>query len=352
MTIRYLFLLALLSMGIRAPLQAQNETSKEPSPPAATTAGAKEAMFTNVYTIPPEFFDSSQINPGRDPFSVSESDSGVGVGKGKPMKELLEAEGIAFPEGASVIYPGSTGQLVIRNTRDELAKVEAYLATILPKPEKQLFIILEMIEVNHTDFSEWLLLNRMEQDATGLRRIVQDWVREGRGTILETTTVMARSGQRAKVESIDEYIYPTEYDPPEIPNEVTLSDGATAPITGVTPTAFETRNLGVTLEVDPVLGADESTIELNLAPERVELAGFSEWSSEKIDELFKTTQPTFHTMKTTTQVTVADGGYVLLGTTRPLHPAIPERTDALVLNFVRVDVSTAMKWTVEKEEVK
>jgi type II secretory pathway component GspD/PulD (secretin) len=351
MTIRFLFLIALSPMGICAPLQAQIETSKEPSSPAAAAAEAKEEMFTNVYTIPSAFLDSSEIIPGRDPFSVSESDSGGGDATRESVKELLEAVGISFPEGA-MVTSGSNGQLIVRNTRAELEKLEAYLATILPGPEKQLFIILEMIEVNHTDFSEWLLSNQMEQDATGLRRTVQEWVREGRGTILETTTVMARSGQRSKVESIDEYIYPTEYDPPEIPNEVTLSDGATAPITGVTPTAFATRNLGVTLEVDPILSADETTIDLNLTPERVELAGFSEWSSEKIDELFKTTQPTFHTMKTTTQVAVVDGGYVLLGTTRPLHPAIPERTDALVLNFVRVDVSTAAKWTLEKEEVK
>lgn len=341
MKTRCLFLIAILLMLVADPLRGQDqppaESEKKPAG-GAVDPNSKGGMVVKEYTIP-------HMRIGGE---IEGNGSGAEPGATKSVREILEKSGVPFSDGASALFIASTGKLIVRNTPEALELVDAYLAEFLPEPEKQLFIILEMIEVNHADFTKWLLENRMERDATGLRRTVQEWVRAGQGTILETTTVMARSGQRAKVESIDEYIYPTEYDPPSVPNEVTLSDGAAAPISGVTPTAFETRNLGVTLEVDPVLNAEESAIDLNLAPERVELAGFTEWSSEKIDELFKTTQPTFHTMKTTTQVTVPDGGYVLLGTTRPLHPATPERTDALVLNFVRVDVSTAVKWTVEE----
>lgn len=296
----------------------------------------EKEFVTRVYRITPGMLEASVEDP-RDPFRGSRS-----------FEMVLKEEGVDFPEGAAIIYSKAERQLVVRNTSDALARIETLLRDFLPKPERQLFIILEMIEVDHAEFNDWLLSNRMESDATGLRRTVQEWVGKGRGTLLDTVTLMARSGQRAKIESVDEYTYPTEYDPPEIPNAVTLSDGATAPVTGVTPTAYDTRNLGVTLEVDPILNADGNLIDLTFAPEKVELAGFSQWSSEEVDELFKTTMPTFHLMKTTTQVTVKDGGYVMFGTGRPLKPAVPERTDPLVLQFVRVDVCTTAEWTIEE----
>ncbi len=154
--------------------------------------------------------------------------------------------------------------------------------------------------------------------------------------LLSAPSVLARSGQRAKIEVIREFIYPTEYDPPEIPNQVgggtTLGGGgggvSSFPVTPATPAAFETRNTGVTLEVDPVIGGDEFTIDLNLAPEVVEFEGFINYgspiNSASIDPLTgqgttiqltenRIEMPIFSTRKVTTQVTIWDGQTVALG---------------------------------------
>jgi len=328
-------------------LFAQNPPAK-PSP-------AKDGMVTNEYKVPPTFISSYPRDRSgggaADPFSAPKDNAGGGaLSARKAPKEILEAAGIVVPEGAFATYDPKTGTLTVRNTKEQHELVQAYLDSIVGSSEKQIHVIVEMIEVEHLDFSDWLLSHRFDHNATEFRRTVQEWVREGRGTILETTTIMARSGQRAKTESVDEYIYPTEYDPPEIPKEVTLSDQAKAPVTGVTPTAFETRNMGRTLEVDPVLGADGVTIDLNLAPEFVELEGINEWTSAKIDEMFKTTMPTFHTQRITTQITTHDGEYTFLGTTRPLKAADPKRKDPIVLNFVRADVSSLARWSVKEGE--
>jgi general secretion pathway protein D len=53
--------------------------------------------------------------------------------------------------------------------------------------------------------------------------------------LLSAPRVTTRSGQRAVIEIIREFRYPTEFDP----------DDKTPP--NLTPTAFETRNLGITL---------------------------------------------------------------------------------------------------------
>lgn len=154
--------------------------------------------------------------------------------------------------------------------------------------------------------------------------------------LLSAPSVLARSGQRAKIEVIREFIYPTEYDPPEIPNQFGSIGGITTggtsagggfPVTPATPTAFETRNTGVTLEVDPVLGADQFTIDLNLAPEVVEFDGFINYGSPiqttsvnalgLIEPVIITENriemPVFNTRKVTTQVTIWDGQTVALG---------------------------------------
>ena len=150
--------------------------------------------------------------------------------------------------------------------------------------------------------------------------------------LLSAPSVMARSGQRAKIEVIREFIYPTEYDPPEIPNQVGGGIGGGSvevfPVTPATPTAFETRNTGVTLEVDPVLGADEFTIDLNMAPEVVEFDGFINYGSpistsatnfltgapeQVVITENRIEMPVFNTRKVTTQVTIWDGQTVALG---------------------------------------
>ncbi len=165
--------------------------------------------------------------------------------------------------------------------------------------------------------------------------------------LLTAPQVTTRSGQRAKVEVIREFIYPTEFEPPEIPQDFgggNLNGGgggglgglggatgggsiAAFPVTPTTPTAFETRNTGVTLEVEPTLGPDNLTIDLTLAPEVVEFEGFVNYGSPiqtgATDALGNPTtvvltenrieQPIFSTRKLTTSVTVWDGMTLAVG---------------------------------------
>ncbi len=110
--------------------------------------------------------------------------------------------------------------------------------------------------------------------------------------LLSAPRVTTKSGQRAVIEIIREFRYPTEFDPPQIPQTFgntgggisltgagTQSSTGSFPVTPTTPTAFETRNTGVTLEVEPVVGPDGYTIDLNLVPQVVEFEGFINYGS-------------------------------------------------------------------------
>lgn len=140
-------------------------------------------------------------------------------------------------------------------------------------------------------------------------------------SLLSAPQVAVRSGQRAMVEIIREFRYPTEF---EYDKDAKI----------ITPTAFETRNVGITMEVAPTVGPD-SEIDLELAPQVVRLEGYIRASdgqpvpllngrSVGADMTIKdfapvkypkdtVLQPLFTTNKVTTSVSLFSGHTLVLG---------------------------------------
>ena len=148
-------------------------------------------------------------------------------------------------------------------------------------------------------------------------------------------SIVTRSGQRASVDITRDFPYPTEYDPPEIPQDggafggFGVGGGAppSFPVTPAHPTSFEVRNVGTHLEVEPIVGADNYTIELNLAPEFSQFEGFinygtpimttgtnllGEFESIPLSDN-RILQPVFRTLRENTSVVVWDGATVVFG---------------------------------------
>ncbi len=163
--------------------------------------------------------------------------------------------------------------------------------------------------------------------------------------LMSAPSVTTKSGQQASVEVVREFIYPTEFEPPEIPQQFGAvgglqqvggiggglggggSQGGAFPVTPTTPTAFDMRKVGVRMEVEPTVGADGYTIDLNLAPEVVEFEGFVNYGSpiqttgtnalgqSQPVVLTENTinQPIFSLRTLKTSVTVFDGSTVVMG---------------------------------------
>lgn len=164
--------------------------------------------------------------------------------------------------------------------------------------------------------------------------------------IVSKPAVIARSGTKASVELVRELIYPTEFDPPQIPTNIGNAAGVIdvdtgelipqeippIPVTPTTPTAFETRRVGTVLEVEPVISDDGRSVDLTITPELTEFDGFVNYGSpintvgtQKNDsgqitsvekmELTPNTilQPIFSTRRVATGVKVYDGATVVLG---------------------------------------
>ena len=112
--------------------------------------------------------------------------------------------------------------------------------------------------------------------------------------IMSTPSVVTRSGQTADVRVVREFIYPEEYEPPEVPNSVggggafvdlgtgTIiggGGGGQAPVTPATPTSFTMRETGTVLEVLPTVSGNRQYVDLTLKPEIIDFDGFVNYGS-------------------------------------------------------------------------
>jgi general secretion pathway protein D len=171
----------------------------------------------------------------------------------------------------------------------------------------------------------------------GQVQLIMRGLAQKKGTDLMTApSITARSGEKALIEIIREFIYPTEYEPPELPNSIGGGvDGGGGlggnagifPVTPATPTSFETRNTGVTLEIEPTIGSNDMVIDLRFAPDIVEFEGFVNYGSPiqspATDFLGNPTtvtitenrieMPVFSSRRVTTALTIFDGYTVAVG---------------------------------------
>lgn len=143
--------------------------------------------------------------------------------------------------------------------------------------------------------------------------------------LMAQPAIVTRSGQSSKVEIIQELRYPTEYEPPQLPQSVGTQ--GTSPATPATPTAFQERSVGISLEVLPVADANKRYVDVTLAPQFSALDGFVNYGTPinatrtnalGVTELVNITpnqilMPVFSNHKLNTQLTVEDGATIALG---------------------------------------
>lgn len=145
--------------------------------------------------------------------------------------------------------------------------------------------------------------------------------------------VMTLPGQNASIESVIEFRFPEDYEPPEIPNAVGNGD---AIVTPATPTNFEMRKLGISLEVLPQVSPDRRIIEVAVNPIITDFEGFVNYGTpitgssssttiNFVDQTASTTgafgeitpnailKPLFRTIRGKTSLVILDGQTIVMG---------------------------------------
>ncbi len=147
--------------------------------------------------------------------------------------------------------------------------------------------------------------------------------------LMSAPSVTTLSGQKATAEVVREFIYPTEFAPPQL-----TADKQVVP---TTPTAFEMRPVGLRIELLPqLLPGDE--VNLTVTPEVTSFQGFVEYrtpiehvdstTGEKTSQPNSVKQPVFHSVKTTASFVLKRGEAVVLGglgaPDAPINPTKPD----------------------------
>ena len=145
--------------------------------------------------------------------------------------------------------------------------------------------------------------------------------------LMAKPSIITRSGQASSITMVREFIYATEYEPPELPNSVGRnSGGSSTPVTPATPTAFDKKDVGINLEVLPVVDANKQYIDVTLNPTFSDFDGFVNYGSpinstqngllgpETVVVTENTIlMPVFSKQALSTNVQVADGGTIVVG---------------------------------------
>ncbi len=159
------------------------------------------------------------------------------------------------------------------------------------------------------------------------------------------TVLRSRSGQKALTESHSEQIFPTEWVDSTNPASASVgtspasaSDAGkpfaaadTGPLPLI-PTAFQTKNVGTSVEIEPTLGEDRSILDLRLIPQHVALVDRITYGQG----LSETEMPVFEIQRINNSVTLRINQPFLLGTVSrpPISKVDPDSANRVWFAFV------------------
>lgn len=164
--------------------------------------------------------------------------------------------------------------------------------------------------------------------------------------------VRCKSGNQAVAKGITEEIYPTEYEPAAVPATVGFAitppsgngtpapgppsaGGTSGPPGAATPCAFDTRNVGRTVEAEATMGEDpDPFVDIRMSLDHVTAAGRCSWGQG----ISKTEMPVFESQRLNTAIVVRANQPALVGTLNrpPVSQVDPDSAKRVWFAFVTV----------------
>jgi hypothetical protein len=289
----------------------------------------KPKIVTRSFIVPPDFLSIGKPDPDSpaDPFAAGQPTPADGKIPRQSAKQVLEAQGITFPEGSSATFNPATGLLTITNSQPNLDLVEAFVDAIhahSPATLAHQLIILEgpgeLIRTANAAASR--TTNAVQELSTllGYANNSGSNVRVVADAFLET-----KSGTHSSTTAVREHMQATGLD-------LDTKSRAT--------TSWDMRPLGLTLEVEPTLAPDRATIENSvfikfhpLATRTRQLTVTEPLTGRDAEFPFSITAGA----QFITALTSTSGAVKLIGVTKPVGLA-DEKSDVLWAAFLTTNV--------------
>ena len=278
------------------------------------------------------------------------------------LKEYFTQMGIVFNEGSTISYDERSGRLVVKNTPENLRKMDMVLKEIdIPPP--LVLIDAKVMEVSMNALEElgfdWMLTyteketNRQfsftglnsntfyRNDSTnylvnGLRLIpnfggnnqfnlsvnIRALDQKERGEILCTPRLLVASGYQGKLTVAEERYFPDDW----TDAEVEIVNGTSYTYTPPTPEFGDATNVGTVFTVKPTVGSNNYTVLMQIDTDLTRMTGWSSYDysivigdmmyspANNTDNLQpKVKMPEFSKRKLKSTVKIYDGETVIIG---------------------------------------
>ncbi|NOY00630.1 MAG: hypothetical protein GXP30_12985 [Verrucomicrobia bacterium] len=224
----------------------------------------------------------------------------------RSVASILEKAGVEFPVGTNAELNEKEGILTVTHNAVGMEFVRNYLESMYAQAERYIKYQLEIYRLPA------LLILKLQESADNQsdhkpeRDAVLNLVKEGQAHFVKSVTLESRSGQRSKFEDVEEYLCLDRYEWRESAN-------ASLPF-------FESRKVGTIFEVDSILSADTSTIDINFGIEHhTAPPGQTKYQIRlpNTNGSVTVTLPIFHMKKIVTQIHILDGSTRIVAVYRP-----------------------------------
>lgn len=295
-----------------------------------------KGMIVRRYLVPPTFLNggASKAPNAVEPFAPEPAYEPRFMTQ-TTAKDILKNAGIEFPPGSSANYLRGSSILVVRNFIEQIELVEAYIMPHHVGPEKSIAITAHIVQGPGKLMRE---ASRQGRTIADHSQIWNDLNSQKEISILTTNWIEARSGNRAKVEAGQHFHYPTgaAVDKTEKSKEKENIDISQNRLSA----EFDNKLVGTTFEVDPVLGADNVTIDLNFQISHDFAPPEETHQLEITPETINLAGPTFtfHEATVATQLTMRTGSVRMAGMWSPKGTAEFDNADIIQAVFIKAEI--------------
>lgn len=317
-------------------------------------------MIVRRFRVPPDFLSAGGSPSPADPFAAP---AGGAAPPSEPrftrritVEEILRSLGIPFPDGASANYLPGTSELVVRNTPANVDLVAGYVQSTMMQSPKTLGFTVHIVQADAAT------LRKLERDSFAIAdhsaawKAIEDAAAQGKARILRSAWLESKSGQQCTMESVVEYTRSTGAEASsgtstsETKKSAGGDDGKSAPVANASvtnnagthylSTGSETTPVGLRFEIEPTLGADGWTIDVNISTQYDYAPPVQQAADEPAPERtvrLAVPQTAFRKHEFKTSTTMREGSTRLISIWKPSGTTELDG-DVLQAAFLRADV--------------
>lgn len=302
------------------------------TPPPPTAAG--KPWILKTYTFPNELLASGFDTKDQGRLAVPKF-PGAGVSEEQMLAYLkrtnqilgayFSAIGYAPPVGSLLEYDPDSFTLVARTTENFHVLLSVMAEQALRRQTRIVSGSLEIIEAEAGAIREELKTAATSSNHEPILTRLSALADGGKARHIADLHIETRSGQRVRVSTNDEREHGKNFE--------LKQDGSTNSSTG-------RREVGTSIELDPVLGEDGYMIDVNFAINHDFAAPTERWapSSARLQTKRVESRLTdFHNAKVNSALSMIDGSVKLLGVWKPEGTAEVDKANVLQAAFLRMD---------------